>query len=761
MKHFTFILLLILSSSLFSQTNFSISGTVYDTNSTIVDNGDLLLISKNNGKILTYTFIENGKFYFDAIKQGTYILKIHAISYEEFSQEIILNNNIDLQFSLTPKHNLLNEVEITTRKRLIQNKKGNILINVENSIFSAEPTTTNLLAKLPKLQVNETQETLEIIGKGTPLIYIDNQQVPFQMLNTLQVDDIKTIEIINNPSVKYEANANAVLLITLKKNTSNELKILLRETTAFKRFFNNYISSYVSFKKNKNEIKLSIAYNAMNVWERNNTSYAIPSENIVSNHVITSVTNRKQAVFNGGFYHQINDKDYFSINSNTQAQKEPFSFNTITNYSEDNMLDTIDTSTNDLGSRYFTTTSLNYQKQFKNTDILFFGAQHVFYVKKITNNITNTSNDQTFDVTRTQNFSIDSYIAKINYEKKFSENSTLESGISFLKTKTGNDNNSIIYNFIEENKAFYLQLSSKLFKKLNYSLGFRVEGNTTLGYFTDRKDDRSYRKNTFLFPKFNIHIPFKKEQSLTLNYSKNIARPAFSSLSNTAAYVNPYIEFTGNLNLKNAVTDELSLHYSFNKKAITLEYSYTKNSIKPFTFNYNPSNQTTTILPLNFTERTNIRLEANIPISYGLWSSENSLNFLYSRFVDHHSIETNLKPYLYYYSNQTFSINNITSFNLNLWGTTLKGEGPFSTLPVFTMNASFQKKFKNIDLTLSYNDIFNTLEFSENHMLPNINGNTLFFTDVNAFSLALKYNFGKIRKSNYKNKTVSNTRRIR
>lgn len=761
MKHFILTLFLAFNATLFCQTNFSISGTVFETDKTPIENGDIILISKKDGKIINYTFIENGRFYLDKIQTGSYTLKINAIGYEIVSKEINIQKNINLNFTLASKSNQLEEVEIVAKKNLIQNKRGNLIVNVANTIFSSEPTATNLLAKLPKLQINEAQETIEIIGKGTPLIYVDNQQVSFQMLNTLPVEEIKTIEIINNPSAKYESNATSVLLITLKKNTSNNLKIVLKETISFKRFFNNYLSNYLTIKKDKNEIKLSISYNHLNVWEQNSTSYSIPNQNIQSTHLITASTHRNQAVFNGGFHHQINENDYFSVNSNSQVQNEPFSFNTLTSYSENNNLSNINTQTNDLGSRYFTNTNLNFQKQFNNTDRLFLGAQHVFYLKKITNNITNIIDDNTFDIQRNQDFSINSYNAKINYEKKFSENITLESGVSFLKTITSNNNDGSIYNFTENNSAFYSQLSAKAFGNLTYSLGFRIEENTASGYFLERKEDQIDRKNTFLFPKLNIHFPFNNKQSLTFNYNKSIVRPTFSSLSNTAAYVNPYIEFTGNLGLKNAITDEVSLHYNFNKKAINFSYSHTKNPIKLFTFSHNSINNTTAILPLNFSNRTNISLETNIPVEYKRWSSENNFSFIYSKFTDDNLNTNKIQPYLYYYSNQKFSIKKNTSFNLNFWGTTLQGEGPFSTLPIFTMNATFQKKFKNLDITVSYNDIFNSLEFNEHHRLPNINGNTLFFTDVNALSISLKYNFGNIGKSGFTNKTINNTRRIR
>jgi len=111
-------------------------------------------------------------------------------------------------------------------------------------------------------------------------------------------------------------------------------------------------------------------------------------------------------------------------------------------------------------------------------------------------------------------------------------------------------------------------------------------------------------------------------------------------------------------------------------------------------------------------------------------------------------------PNFYFYTNHQFKINNSTTVNLNGWGLTNRQEGIFDREKVCVLNASVSKKFFNkLDATLSLNDIFNSMEFTDRYELQNIKATSLFYTDANEVSLSFKYSFGSI-KSLYKNKDV-------
>lgn len=119
----------------------------------------------------------------------------------------------------TPKDSIsnhLNEVVVSQNKKTFTNTNGNIKVDVSNSIYNSVSNIVDLLAKLPTVQVSPDKESISVVGRGNPLIYIDNQKVGMNDLNALAFADIKTIEIIQNPSSKYEAEGCSVILITSK-----------------------------------------------------------------------------------------------------------------------------------------------------------------------------------------------------------------------------------------------------------------------------------------------------------------------------------------------------------------------------------------------------------------------------------------------------------------------------------------------------------------------------------------------------------------
>ena len=135
----------------------------------------------------------------------------------------------------TPKDsisNQLKEVVVNQNKKIFTNSNGNIKLDVANSIYNSIPNTVDLLAKLPAVLVNPDKENVTVVGKGSPLIYIDNQKAGMNELNALASVDIKTIEIIQNPSAKYEAEGRSVILITRKFSKKDSFRTDVSETAS-------------------------------------------------------------------------------------------------------------------------------------------------------------------------------------------------------------------------------------------------------------------------------------------------------------------------------------------------------------------------------------------------------------------------------------------------------------------------------------------------------------------------------------------------
>jgi len=757
MKQIVFVLLILLSWSLFSQSKFSIQASIISNSKEKIFTGNVLLY-KNN-KIIKYTSVVEGEFSFESVLEDVYLLKILCVGYKTYERKLTLKENKRLKIMLEESSITLGEVTIKATKKILENRRGNIIANIEGTILSKETSTIELLSKLPNMQVSPNGEGISILGKGNPLIYIGGQRISLEELQSLQVDAIKSIEIINNPSVKYEAEERAVLLITKRRSTREGVKLNLTEKASFKAYFNNYLGANLSVKKKNIEYKLNASYNQLKIWEKNSAIYEVTDKNVFSDYVVEAVTIRPQFVFGGGLYYSINDTDYISFNTVYRSQKEPFTIDTDTFLDDNGGVQNINTFSDNVGERKFLSSNINYFQSLGGKNNLFLGGQYTNYMRDVDNRIQNTFNNTTsLDIVSiSQGFNVESFALKGDYNATSKHETQLEIGFNFgrsvsksnLKLNADESN----YKYTEDINAIYSQFSGGK-KKMKYSLGLRIENTSVEGGFKDSNELLVGRDNTFVFPRGSLDYTFSEEKSINLSFVRSISRPNYSTAVTTVAFINPGLEFRGNVNLKPTITNEISTNFQLKDKSLTLRYYQSENPVN-FRFFYDEKNEISVMSPTNFEEEIGFSLDLSIPFKYGFWKSTNTFSFNYATVNDSNIVKSKTAPYLYVYSNQQFKINNSSSFNLNGWALTNRKDGVFNRRGVFTLNAAYTTKlFSKLDATISANDIFNTMEFSESYILQNLNVSNLFFTDVSEFTIALSYVFGNIKGSQYKNKSV-------
>lgn len=293
--------------------------------------------------------------------------------------------------------NELSEVVVTGTKKTFINKNGNIKVDIANSIYNSIPNPLDLLSKLPNIQISADREHLSVVGRGNPLIYIDNQKVGMNDLNTLSVDDIKTIEIIYNPSSKYEAEGRAVILITRKFSKKEGFKMALSEVASFKKAFNNYLGINTSIKKNKLEVKANFNYNVLNPWESHRINYEIPDKGIISNYVVATNPKIAKFIFGGGLFYKINEDDYFSFNVNGRRQKENFGVSTHTYNKNGDGENNVFTLSSNKDTRNFISSFINYSKKIKVIGAqLFTGFQYSNFNQNTKSSVANNYNNTQF-----------------------------------------------------------------------------------------------------------------------------------------------------------------------------------------------------------------------------------------------------------------------------------------------------------------------------------------------------------------------------
>ena len=745
-----------LNLSAFSQSKFTVEGTLNSESKEVISVGDVLLYQQD--QIVAFTSVMDGKFSFDAQFAGKYLLKVICMGYEVYEKEINLSRNLKLTIQLKESSEVLDEVQIKSTKKVLESRSGNILANVEGTILSKETNPADLLSRLPNIQVNPSGNELSILGRGTPLIYIGRQRITMEELLSLSVDGIKSIEIVNNPSAKYEAEGRAVLLITKRKNQQEGMQMTITERASSKTFFNNNLNTNLSLKGKKLEYRFNAAYNQFQVWEKNTAVYEVTDQNVFSDYTVEAVTDRPQFVLGGGVFYAIDEEDYLSFNTRFRSQVEPFTIDTNTFLDDDGSIQDIISTSDNEGFRQFLSSNVNYFKSMGEKQSIFLGAQYTNYTRDVKNNIQNSfNNSMTDQVNIQQDFNVESVVLKADYEMTNEKNTKLEVGTNFANNVSksllllNTDRSS--YRYTEGIFGVYSQLSGGK-EKFNYSLGVRLENTKVEGGFLQADELLIDRKNTYFFPRASFDYKFSDKKSLNLSFVRSITRPNYRTAVTTTAFINPALEFQGNINLRPRISNEIMANYQMKKASISFRYYHSTDPVN-FRFFYDEQRDITIMSPTNFDRETGWAVELLAPFSYKFWSSSNTISFNYNTVDDLQIDQGQITPYVYVYTNQRFKIDNENSLGLNGWFLSNRKDGLFDRREVFTLNATYNTKlFKKLDVTLSVNDIFNTLEFQESYILQNLNVSNLFFTDVNEVAISIRYSFGKVKDSKYKNSNV-------
>ena len=766
-----FLFCMLFSVCCFAQSRHNISGTVKDSDGQLIGTGEAVLLTTTSTLIKT-ALIENGAFLIKDIAPGNYTLQLSATGYEIEFREVKTDGDISISVVLSPKAFVLDEVAISSENKTFTNHNGNIKVDVVNSIFKASPSPLDLMAKLPTVIVSADKESLSIIGRGDPLIYIDNQKLGMNDLNALSVEDIKTIEIIKNPSAKYEAEGRAVVLITRKQSRRDGFEISGLETASFKRGCNNYTGINTGFKKGKTEFKANFNYNKLHHWEANGNNLVISDAGVATNYKIRSISDRKQYIFGGGVFHQFNDDDYISANVNAKLQGDDDRNRTQTYIAQNDMVSNIITLSRNDSNRNFVNSFLNYNKKIKSLDAkLFTGLQYSNFYQTVYSDIQNNYNDTQFIAAqqRNQKFTVNAFTGRANAEKVFKNDIKLEAGALYLSA-TAKTNFAVddyitpaqmqsVYDFKEQNIAGYTQLSGKV-KKLSYLGGLRLETTDIEGKYNNTSTLTIDKHYTNLFPKAQLDYAIDSTMSLSLNYAKSIARPNYSSTSQVTVYGSPFMVFASNLNLNPTITDDVSVGLQYNEMSATMRYYTTKDPAYS-TFTYDAAQTLISLNTINYAKESGFTFETVIPFSYKFWTVNNVLSVVLNKIQDPSALLSTSKPYLYYYSNNSFKLPKGYTAMLSVWGTTKRNEGIFTRNAFFIMDIGFTKTFlKALDCTLSFNDVFRNMNFNEDFAVNNITSRGRYYTDTREIAFSLKYKFGNF-KGKEERRVNENEERIR
>lgn len=767
MKTLFFQILFFTSIFAFAQNDLKINGIILNQKDSKITQAIDVYLFDNENQLIKSSITQDARFEFSQLKSGIYHIQISSDETIQNEKAFLLEKNVDFNIIYEANTKQIQEVTIINQKKKFKVENGNITFDIADSPLNKLPTSSDLLSKLPFVMMDANGEGLSFLGKGTPLLYIDNQRVDFSTLSAIAVDDIKSVEIIRNPSVKYESEGKAVIKINLKKSRKDGSQLTLTETANFQKTFSNNFSANFQQKKNKTEWKLNAAYNQINHWESNGFDYSVPSKNIYSDYIIKSITKRPQTIFGASLYQEMNDDgDYItlSINSNSKPDKGDNTTNTF--YSENGNTSQVKTLDQQDSKRLTFNSIFNYNKKISNWDAnLFAGLQFQREGRNVDYNFYNDIDDSGLEFIqfRRQLYSGNNYSGRIDFEKKFKEKFLLESGGSYTTAETKTNNTTDYHNiqpteyfkykFKESNFATYLNLGLTQ-DKWNIKGGFRMETTSANGFNEIEKETKISRDYIDWFPNAEVSFQQNKDYVYTLNFRKSISRPNYSELSSGGLYGSPYVEYAGNPNLIPTYTNTLSFTTNLKKWSINASVYSSKNPVG-YTLVYDENTNISKFSAVNFEKEIGTNIGVDYPFQWKKWSSQNSLSLNYDKTKDSLAVLKKSTPYAYFSTNNTVDLFKNLAFLLDGSYVTKRVEGLYENNAMCLLNLGFTSNISDFDFTVRYNDIFNQMNYIQKMTYKEMVTKGTFYGNTPTFSVALKYNFGKLKKSNYKENTVN------
>ncbi|MBK7735986.1 MAG: TonB-dependent receptor [Chitinophagaceae bacterium] len=593
-----------------------ISGSIKKDASEAAPSATIALLKNSDSTILKYAIVKkDGNFELINIAAGIYLLKVSHIGYKtlyvpvDFQSTDLLLKPIVLKKEETN----LAGVTVSSAKPIIEVKADKTILNVEGTINATGNDGLELLRKSPGVMIDK-DDNISLAGKNGVNVYIDGKPSPLSgadltnYLKSLQSSQMESIEIITNPSAKYDAAGNAgIINIKLKKNKTfgtngnfnagfNQgfypkfnaglgLNHRNKNINVFGTYNYNNGKSRMQINSRKEQLDTLFVQNNVMNFKNNTHGFKVGADYFLNKKSTIG------AVVNGNFSDMeftTSGPMYFTeISSGTQVK--------VMNATNDNKMPRNDVNAN-----------LNYRfsaggKEFSiDADYGFYNIKSDQYQPNFYYDGTGTveTNRAIYNMVAPTN--IDIATLKSDYEQDFKGGKLGIGGkTSFVKTNnnfksynvftTGNvldTGKSNKFDYKENINALYVNYARQYKKGFMVQLGLRAENTnltgTSNGYRWDtnswEKYDTTFKRNyTGLFPSAAVTFNKNPMKQWTFSYSRRIDRPAYQDLNPFEFRLNEYSYMKGNTDLRPQYTNSFGVTNVYKYKLTTsFNYSHVK-----------------------------------------------------------------------------------------------------------------------------------------------------------------------------------------
>ncbi|MBK8981498.1 MAG: TonB-dependent receptor [Ignavibacteria bacterium] len=725
----------------------SITGFVYDRQSKTPLEGVTIQIFNKTDSVLAGGASTDAEGFFEIsdISQGSYTLNVNLTGYNKYSLKMDLtepdskNKKIDTVY--LNSGTVTDEISVEADKPFMELKGEKKIFNVAENMSVKGGTAIDILKNLPSVTV-DIDNNVSLRGNSSIKYFINGRPVTgniARILEQLPSDQVNSVEVITNPSAKFDAEGSTgVINLVLKDFDDGGLNGQLDMSSGS---MDNYGTGLNLNYKTK-DYKVSGSYD-MRIRTRFFNA-AIDRDNFFStDEAFTNQTSDgrmrmegNNAKFEFEYYPSLKDVLNFNVRYGKGNRNRGDTDNLQIFDASNSLLQVYKSTGNEIENNEEYSFGLNYFRSIEKSIHTITGDISYSSDKEYENE--NKQTDYTLPANLETLFSrIDGselnkqFNAQIDYQKKFSKTSGFESGIKFNNRNTDTDNlnynknnstgayeldtaltDDFLYN--ENISAAYLIYTGEA-GDLSYNLGLRGEN---WNYSIDQYlfNSNTSRNISDIFPSAGVAYKFSLTDQVGVNYSRKVRRPGYRQLSPVTRVFSPVFYSKGNPDLKPEYINAFELNYSkfFNSFSVipSLFYNHKSDAIT----------RTSELIDSNIVLNTSVN--ANSEVTYG---GELLVNGAFSKAI-------NLNASLSYYhqdinsdslgnnSNNTFSgriFSNISlPFDAGIQLTYFysgKSITPQGTMdPINSFDVALRKDFLDdkLNLNLKFSDIFNTAKFS-------------------------------------------------
>lgn len=674
----------------------------------------------------------------------------------------------------------IDSITVTSKKPTIQVLADKTILNLDNMLSTTGQNALDLLKSAPGVVV-DGNDNIKMNGSGGVTILIDGRNTYMSsqdianLLKTIEASNIKDIELISNPSAKYDAAGNAgIINIKLKKSITNgvngNISANYQQSVHARKGING------SFNVRKNKLNwfstVSVKDNEQNTIANNERT------SLQKQYIQKSIENDRfsSSLVRSGLDYTINKKNTIGVLWMANNYKSTMDNNSQTLVQQLNAPDT-NIITRSLAPFVTKRNNWNVNYKYNSTkgEELNFDADYTNFVSSLYNTVDNAAfdnNNTKYNTNSNQNnadVAIKILSAKLDNLLKINNKSKIETGAKTVFTTTNNllevlnSNNNYwqkdtgrtnSFYYKENVNAAYFNYSLSL-KKLSVQAGLRAENTNVLATSTNLKNEKITNPDTSyynLFPTLFVQYNFNNTHQLGFNYGKRIDRPSYQDQNPFIYVLDAFNSEVGNPYLLPQISHSVELSYTYKYATnIKLKYTQTSNYIDQITYQ---TGNNTILIPQNVGIRKMVTLSLSTPFQPKPW-----WNIYVSAEPYWQQFNTNIVGYGINKTTNVSSIgfNGYMSHSITLkkqWAAELSGWFNYQNAttiyvskPLGSINIGVNKTCMNDKATIKMGitDILNSQRWEQSLNNVNLNMHTYRKWESRNISLSFTYRFGNFK----------------